>query len=68
MRDIQINILLPVQLIVEYSLQLTVKRFEKILKQKFNQSAWTFHSFIPIVVAIVQLRGIVDAIDELFHH
>jgi len=56
------------QKFIELNSQLAVEYFKSIFKKQLEQSTSTFHSFVSIVIPIIQFAGIIDAFDKLFHH
>jgi len=56
------------QKLIQFGSQVRVKNLELVLKEELHQSTGTFHSLIAVVVTIVQLCGVVQAVDQFFHH
>lgn len=53
---------------VEFFSELVVEDLEAVLEHQLQQSASAFHSLVAVVIAIIEFRRVIQALDELLHH
>lgn len=51
------------QELIKLSSEISVKYLKPVFKEQLHQSTSTFHSFVTIIVPIVQFSGIINSIN-----